>query len=146
MRWIPRSNPINEPLQNTIAYNPAPEAIGQMRVITGNAEAEYGNVNGGEVIMVTKSGTNKFHGSLHSYYKNQDLTANTWNNNYNHLAKGVFHQNQFGASFGSISFTTLPGFTQMNLSALQPVRPSRVRISTTPGTRTSSRHSLSSST
>ena len=39
---------INEPLNNVIAYNPAPEAIGQMRVITGNAEAEYGNVNGGE--------------------------------------------------------------------------------------------------
>lgn len=95
---------INEPLQNTIAYNPAPEAIGQMRVITGNAEAEYGNVNGGEVIMVTKSGTNKFHGSLYSFYENQSLTANTWSNNYNGLAKGVFHQNQFGATFGGPVF------------------------------------------
>ncbi len=95
---------INEPLQNTIAYNPAPEAIGQMRVITGNAEAEYGNVNGGEIIMVTKSGTNKFHGSLYSFYENQSLTANTWNNNYNHLPKGVFHQNQFGATFGGPVF------------------------------------------
>ena len=54
---------INEPLQNTIAYNPAPEAIGQMRIITGNADAEYGNVNGGEILAVTKAGTNKFHGS-----------------------------------------------------------------------------------
>ena len=95
---------INEPLQNTIAYNPAPESIGQMRVITGNASAEYGNVNGGEVIMVTKAGTNKFHGSLYSYYENQSLTANTWNNNYNKLPKGVFHQNQFGATFGGPVF------------------------------------------
>ena len=41
---------INEPLQNTIAYNIAPEAIGEMRIITGNADAEYGNVNGGEIL------------------------------------------------------------------------------------------------
>jgi hypothetical protein len=95
---------INEPLQNTIAYNPAPEAIGQMRVITGNASAEYGNVNGGEVLMVTKAGTNKFHGSLYSFYENQDGTANTWANNYNKVAKGVFHQNQFGATFGGPLF------------------------------------------
>jgi hypothetical protein len=95
---------INEPLQNTIAYNPAPEAIGQMRVITGNADAEYGNVNGGEVLMVTKQGTNQFHGSLYSFYENQDGTANTWNNNYNKVAKGVFHQNQFGATFGGPLF------------------------------------------
>ena len=91
---------INEPLNNVIGYNPAPEALQQIRVITGNADAEYGNVNGGEILMVTKGGTNQFHGSLYSYYENQDLTANLWSNNYNHVAKGVFHQNQFGATFG----------------------------------------------
>ncbi len=95
---------INEPLQNTIAYNPAPEAIGEMRVITGNASAEYGNVNGGEVLMVTKSGTNKFHGSLYTFYENQDGTANTWDNKYNNVAKGVFHQNQFGGTVGGPMF------------------------------------------
>ena len=95
---------INEPLQNTIAYNPAPEAIGQMRVITGNADAEYGNVNGGEILTVTKSGTNKFHGSLYAFYENQDGTANLWSNNYNKIAKGVFHQNLFGGTFGGPVF------------------------------------------
>jgi hypothetical protein len=95
---------INEPLNNVIGYNPAPEALGQIRIITGNANAEYGNVNGGEVIMVTKSGTNKFHGSLYDYYENQDLTADLWSNNYNHIAKGVFHQNQFGATLGGPIF------------------------------------------
>src|SRR6202042_3799306 len=91
---------INEPLQNTIAYNPPPEAIGQMRIITGNAEAEYGNVNGGEILVVTKAGTNKFHGSLYGFYENQDGTANTWSNNYNKIAKGIFHQSLFGGSIG----------------------------------------------
>ncbi|HEY9138971.1 MAG TPA: TonB-dependent receptor, partial [Terriglobus sp.] len=91
---------INEPLNNVIGYNIAPEALQQIRVITGNADAEYGNVNGGEILMVTKGGTNQFHGSLYGYYENQALTANLWSNNYNHLAKGAFHQSQFGATFG----------------------------------------------
>jgi Carboxypeptidase regulatory-like domain len=78
---------INEPLQNTIAYNPAAAAIGQMRIITGNAEAEYGNVNGGEILVVTKGGTNKFHGSLYAFYENQDGTANTWSNDYTKLPR-----------------------------------------------------------
>jgi len=95
---------INEPLQNTIAYNPAPAAIGEMRVITGNADAEYGNVNGGEILTVTKAGTNKFHGSLYAFYENQDGTANTWANDYNKIAKGVFHQNLFGGTFGGPVF------------------------------------------
>jgi hypothetical protein len=91
---------INEPLNNVIGYNAAPEALQEVRIITGNASAEYGNVNGGEVIMVTKGGTSTFHGSLYSYYEDQLLTANLWSNNYNHIAKGTFHQNQFGATFG----------------------------------------------
>ncbi|MFC6644162.1 TonB-dependent receptor domain-containing protein [Granulicella cerasi] len=91
---------INETMNNVVGYNPAPESLEQIRVITANADAEYGNVNGGEVIMVTKSGTNKFHGSVYSFYENQDLTANLWSNNYNRISKGKFHQNQFGASLG----------------------------------------------
>ena len=97
---------INEPLQNTIAYNPAAEAIGQMRVITGNADAEYGNVNGGEILAVTKAGTNKFHGSVYAFYENQDGTADTWaNKNLTPIvAKGIFHQNLFGGTFGGPVF------------------------------------------
>ena len=97
---------INEPLQNTIAYNPAAEAIGQMRIITGNADAEYGNVNGGEIIAVTKAGTNKFHGSVYAFYENQNWQANSWaNKNLTPIAaKANFHQNQFGATFGGPVF------------------------------------------
>jgi hypothetical protein len=93
---------INEPLQNTIAYNMAAEAIGQMRIITGNADAEYGNVNGGEIIIVTKSGTNKFHGSLYEFYENQNWQANSFANKYLTpvAAKSNFHQHQFGGTFG----------------------------------------------
>jgi hypothetical protein len=95
---------INEPLQNTIAYNPAPESIGQMRVITGNADAEYGNVNGGEIIAVTKNGTNKFHGSAYEFYENQNWQANSWANKYNKTNKSNFHQSIFGLSAGGPVF------------------------------------------
>ena len=91
---------INEPTNNDVGYNPAPEAIQEIRTITGNADAEYGDVNGGEFVMVTKGGTNQFHGSAYWYYENQYLTANTWSNKFNSLPRGVFHQSQFGATLG----------------------------------------------
>src|SRR6185437_14498528 len=91
---------INEPTNNLIGYNPAPQALQEMRTITANADAEYGDVNGGEMVLVTKGGTNQFHGSAYEYYENQALTANLWSNNYSGLAKGVFHQNIFGVTFG----------------------------------------------
>ena len=97
---------INEPLQNTIAYNIAPEAIGQMRIITGNADAEYGNVNGGEILIVTNSGSNQFHGSAYEFYENQLWQANTFaNKNLNPIApRSAFHQSQFGARIGGPIF------------------------------------------
>jgi hypothetical protein len=97
---------INEPLQNTIAYNPSPEAIGEMRIITGNADAEYGNVNGGEILIVTKAGTNKFHGSVYEFYENQLWQANTFANKYlTPIApRADFHQSQFGGTFGGPVF------------------------------------------
>ena len=93
---------INEPTNNLVGYNPAPEAIQEMRTITANADAEYGDVSGGEFVMVTKGGTNQFHGSAYWYYENQDLTANLWSNNDHPLPipKGIFHQSQFGGTFG----------------------------------------------
>ncbi len=91
---------INETVANTVGYNPSPYSLQEMRIITGNADAEYGNVNGGEVVMVTKGGTNRFHGNLFEYFKNQGLSANSWTNDYNGVAKSHFSQNQFGATLG----------------------------------------------
>ena len=128
---------INEPLQNTIAYNPAPESIGQMRVITGNADAEYGNVNGGEIIAVTKSGTNKFHGSAYEFYENQNWQANSWANGYNKTLKSNFHQSQFGATFGGpvikdklFFFADFEGFRNTTAGASTPVSVPSLRMRT----------------
>ncbi len=91
---------INETVNNVIGYNPAPDALQQMRVITGNADAEYGNVNGGEIIAVTKSGTNHYHGSVYDYLESEVLDANTWANNFQGIPKNSYTQNMYGVTFG----------------------------------------------
>jgi hypothetical protein len=95
---------INEPVANTLGYNESPFAIGETRVITANADAEYGNVNGAEVVIVTKSGTNQFHGNGFEYFENQNLADNTFNNKYGGVAKSHFSQHQFGGSVGGPIF------------------------------------------
>jgi hypothetical protein len=91
---------INETLNNALGYNPSPFSIEEVHVITGNADAEFGNVNGGEIVMVTKNGTNHFHGSGFEYHENSGLTANSWANEHGPtlVKKGSFNQNQFGAA------------------------------------------------
>ena len=68
---------INETINNVIGYNPSSDAIGNLTVITSNAGAEYGNVNGGDVIAVLKSGTKQLHGSAFAFLENYNLDADT---------------------------------------------------------------------
>jgi len=91
---------INETINNTIGYNPSPDALGQIRTISANAQAEYGNVNGGDVIALLKSGANKLHGSAFYYVDNYNLNANSWANNLNHIAKQSSTSNIFGVTIG----------------------------------------------
>jgi len=93
---------INENLNNTIGYNPSPDSLSQIRVIASNANAEFGNVNGGTVLAVTKSGSNRFHGSAFAFLQNYNLNANTWANDNNVIPtpKNPFTQTIFGGTFG----------------------------------------------
>jgi hypothetical protein len=92
----------NEPQNNLIAYNPAPDAIAEVRVVSANANATYGNANGGAVVTILKSGTNNYHGSLYDLLQSQILDANTWSNNHNVpiTPKNPYTQNIFGGTFG----------------------------------------------
>ncbi len=92
----------NEPQNNLIAYNPAPDAIAEVRVVSANANATYGNANGGAIVTILKSGTNNYHGSLYDLLQNDNLDANTWANDHNFPAipKNSYTQNIFGATFG----------------------------------------------
>src|SRR3984957_7467438 len=91
---------INENLNNTIGYSPSPDSLDQIRVISSNANAEFGNVNGGEVVMVTKSGTNSFHGSAFGFLSNDNLNANTWVNDQSGTPKAAYTQTIFGGTIG----------------------------------------------
>jgi hypothetical protein len=91
---------INENLNNTIGYSPSPDSLAQIRVIASNANAEFGNVNGGEVVMVMKSGSNSLHGSAFGFLSNDKLNANSWVNNQGGIAKPAYTQTIFGGTIG----------------------------------------------
>jgi hypothetical protein len=91
---------MNETFNNLIAYSPAPESLQEVKVLTANSPADYGNVNGGGVVSVLKSGTNKFHGSAYAYDQNQKFNANSFANNNSGNPKGTFSQAQFGGTLG----------------------------------------------
>jgi hypothetical protein len=91
---------INEPQNNQISYNPAPDSLEEIKVISGNAPAIYGNANGGEVVSVLKSGTNSFHGSAYGYLQNYKLNANSWQNKYRDQKINRYTQSIFGGTIG----------------------------------------------
>ena len=95
---------IDETQNNLIGYAPSPDALEEIRVISANAPAQYGNVNGGDVVSVLKSGTNHFHGSVFDYVEDQDLTGNTWGNNFSGTPRTPYTRSQFGATFGGPIF------------------------------------------
>ncbi|HEX4230276.1 MAG TPA: TonB-dependent receptor [Bryobacteraceae bacterium] len=87
-------------LHNVPPSIPSMEAVEEFNVVTNGTSAEYGRLSGGGVVLVTRSGTNTFHGSLYEYLRNQDLNANTWSANRYGQQIGVFHDNVFGGTFG----------------------------------------------
>ncbi|HUS10744.1 MAG TPA: carboxypeptidase regulatory-like domain-containing protein, partial [Pyrinomonadaceae bacterium] len=76
------------------------ESVQEYRVITSNFSAEYGRASGGIVNLVTRSGSNQFHGSLFEFNRISALASNSFDNNANGLPKDRFTRNQFGYSFG----------------------------------------------
>jgi hypothetical protein len=93
---------INESFNNLISYSPAPESLEEVKVLTANSPADYGNVNGGGVVSVLKSGTNQYHGSAYGYIQDYRLNANSWNNNHGVpiIPVNPYSQAQFGGTFG----------------------------------------------
>ncbi len=77
-----------------------PDSISEYRVITSVAKAEYGRNSGAQVQVVTRSGTNQFHGNLFEYHRNTIFNANDWFNNRSGIEREVLIRNQFGAGIG----------------------------------------------
>ncbi|MFN0088006.1 MAG: TonB-dependent receptor domain-containing protein, partial [Blastocatellia bacterium] len=92
----------NERVIGTIGVRPSIDAIQEFKVQTNLYSAEVSRTSGGVVNILTKSGTNNFHGSLFEFLRNDKFDAN---GNYNftggaQLPKAKFRQNQFGGSIG----------------------------------------------
>ena len=76
------------------------DSVQEFSVLTNNFGAEYGRASGGVVNLVTKSGSNAFHGSAYEYNRVSALSTNTEQNNATDTPKGVFTRNDFGFALG----------------------------------------------
>ncbi len=84
-------------LRNTGNVAPNPEAIREFKVTTNSYNAEYGRFASGVINVITKSGTNKFNGSLYEYVRNDAFNANEYGSI---LERAPYKRNQFGGSIG----------------------------------------------
>jgi hypothetical protein len=78
------------------AIIPNLDAISEFRIVTSNFDAEYGEFSGGQVSVITKNGSNQFHGSTFDFLRNTDVDSR----NYFSPTRGVYRQNQFGGTLG----------------------------------------------
>ena len=86
----------NDQFVNLPTIQPSPDSIEEFRVITNTFDAEYGRNSGAVVNVITKSGTNNFHGNLFEYFRNTVLDAQ----GYFNTVKPQWNQNQFGGTIG----------------------------------------------
>jgi hypothetical protein len=87
---------VEEAVQQGTAIIPNLDSIAEFRILTNGYDAEYGQYSGGQVNVVTKSGSNSYHGSVFEFLRNTDLDAR----NFFSPTRAPFHQNQFGGTFG----------------------------------------------
>jgi len=86
----------NDQFTGVPAIQPTPDAIEEFRVLTNTFDPEYGRNSGSIVNVVTKSGTNEFHGSAFEFFRNRDLNTR----GFFDTEKPKFNQNQFGGTVG----------------------------------------------
>jgi hypothetical protein len=83
-------------LINTVSV----EAIEEFKSTANASSAEYGRAGGGVLNVITRSGTNVYHGTLFEFFRNDKLNANDFFSNKNGLAKSPLRWNQFGGNLG----------------------------------------------
>ena len=76
------------------------ETVDEFRVDVTNANATFGRSSGGQVALVSKGGGNTLHGVGYWYHQNDDLNANSWDGNFNHIPRAEQRDNRAGLSVG----------------------------------------------
>ena len=104
------TNPNTDPADSTNALNLVPdrstvlrlnaEAVEEFRVTTANANANQGRSGGAQVNLVTKGGTNEFHGALFEFYRTKKFSANNFFNNLSGIEKPALIRHTFGGALG----------------------------------------------
>ncbi|HEX3436839.1 MAG TPA: carboxypeptidase regulatory-like domain-containing protein, partial [Pseudacidobacterium sp.] len=94
----------NQTSENDLGFTPSPDSIQEFNLITANAPAEFGNFQGGIINASIKSGTNRFHGNVWEFFRNDVLNANQWENKFlgpgNELPRPTLRWNMFGGTLG----------------------------------------------
>jgi hypothetical protein len=85
-----------DPTFNTLNLSPSPDAVQEFKVQMGSYSAEMGGAGGGQINIVTRAGSNRFHGTGYEFLRNGALDANTFND----MGSKFLVQNNFGASLG----------------------------------------------
>jgi len=94
--FVLNGSDVEEDVNMGAAIIPNLDSIAEFRILTSNFDAEHGEFSGGQIEVVTKSGTNTFHGDLFEFLRNTDLDAR----NFFSPTRGAFDQNQFGGTLG----------------------------------------------
>lgn len=81
-------------------YSFSQDAVQEFQVNTSGYQAEIGRAGGGVINVITKSGTNDFHGTAFEFFRDKALNANSWENNRRGAPKRAYHFNQFGGNLG----------------------------------------------
>lgn len=89
-----------QPALSGPGYYPSIDLVQEYKVQTNNFSAQFSNSSGGVINVVTKSGTNHFHGSLYEFFRSTGLNGNNFFANRAGLARAPFHYNQFGGTVG----------------------------------------------
>jgi len=76
------------------------DSVEEFKVSTAGQGADFNSSAGAQVQIVTKSGTNQWHGTVYEYYLDNNLNANTWENNFTGTPNPSFHYNRFGGAIG----------------------------------------------
>jgi hypothetical protein len=112
-------------------YIPSPEAVEEFKVEQSNFSAEYGFSGASVVNMVTRSGTNKFHGSAYDFVRDQITDANNWFNDQNGIPIAPLRRNNYGVTVGgpiiknkTFFFFDYDGLRQTTMSTSQAGVPS----------------------
>ena len=120
----------NNLLSNGVVYNPNPDTVAEFRILESNYSAEYGRNGGGVISVVTKSGTDSFHGSAFEFLRNDAFNANSFFNKVDGLPRDVLKRNQYGGTFGGPikkqKFFFFVGYQGQRLSAQQTTGSNRV--------------------